>query len=46
MGRQIWLDGKGEGAGITITSAATSCLWRDSVINIIDSRPVDFRLRF
>lgn len=23
--------------GITITSAATSCLWRDSVINIIDT---------
>ena len=23
--------------GITITSAATSCLWRDCVINIIDT---------
>jgi elongation factor G len=31
------LDGTGTGAGITITSAATTCFWRDHLINIIDT---------
>src|SRR4026209_2898297 len=32
--------------GITITSAATTCNWRDHRINIIDTpRPVDFAIR-
>ena len=31
------LDGSRAGAGITITSAATTCFWKDNQINIIDT---------
>ena len=35
--RQPWIDDQEQERGITITSAATTCYWHDSQINIIDT---------
>ena len=37
MVQQRWTDGTEQERGITITSAATTCFWRDHRINIIDT---------
>ena len=37
MQRNNGLDGNEQERGITITSAATTCFWRDHRINIIDT---------
>ena len=45
MELQPWIDGTEQERGITITSAATTCFWRDHRINIIDTPGhVDFTI--